>query len=241
MTPAPGRKARKGEEGFATVTAVTLCAGLAVVAVALVNLGLASMRRVDNDIERETERQVLRSAIAETAADLVDDPSLGLGVVVREYGDLKVEVLVANELAKASVYQASEAQLTQALENLADVDAADLTAKLTAVRLEGEASQLSLDALLAKADLAPQEEACLREKLTVHASSVDPFAIAGETPPAKDAGIVNLRARIVAGRPLDLTREAIVAITGDLQSPLLVLDERTFRSSSIQGCFDETA
>jgi hypothetical protein len=234
-------RSHSDKSGFATATAIMLCVGLAVVSVALVDLGHSAVRRTEEEVQRENERLALRSAISEVAAALVNSSEAGLGSFTKQYGELRVEVTATNELAKADANQATEAQLVKAFEPLVNIDAAKMAANLVSARTAAGAADMPLDDLLARLDLPSEVKTCLRETLTVHAASVDPFAIAGATPVAKGGGIVNLRARIVAGRPLNLTREEIVVITGDFQTPLLVIDQRTFRSSLITECFDEAA
>ena len=227
--------------GFATITAVMLCVGLAVVSVALVDLGFQSARRAREEVERESERQALRSAISEVAADLVNQPATVLGRVIKQYGELRVEVVATNELTKADVYRATEEQLVGAFRFLSDLDAREVAANVIHLRAEIDAANRPLEDFLSRLRLESSETACLREWLTVHASSVDPFAVSGAASVSKDGGIVNFRARIVGGRPLDLTRESIAVITGDPQAPLLFLDERTFRTSQIERCSHETS
>jgi hypothetical protein len=227
---------RAREEGFATITCVMLCAGLAVVSVALVDQGFQSASRARQEVDQEIARQALRSAIAETAAAHANRRTVSFGLSVWRQEDVEVHVETFNELRKANIYHAPEAEIESALQNLAGIDAVVIAARIVSARGELGAGSLPLAGFFDRLDIAPASRACIRERLTVHASSTDPFAMAPQGQASPEGGILNLRARVKGG---GLMHEAIVVVTGNPREPLLVLEERVFRASQIAGCADE--
>ncbi len=223
------------DAGFATATAMVFCAGLAVVSVALLDMGNGARRRADAHIEQEQERQALSSAIAERAAGLANGDALGLGSSTTQIGRLSVEVEVKNELAKTNVYLASSDQLAATLVKVGLDSTSAAIARHASEGRDGHVGQ-PLDKILGDPNLTEHQKTCARQVLTVHASSVDPFLTGSATPTARGGGIVSIRARIVEGRPLDLTHEQIVLITGRLDQPLQVLEDRIYRSSEQEKC-----
>jgi type II secretory pathway component PulK len=233
MIAAPQR-----EEGFASVTAVMLCAGLAMVAVALVNKGLDSARQADAEVTREQERQALRSALSEASAALVNVPDQRLGASTLDVDELKIEVTASNELGKINVWSASAGEIRSELGNLRIGNVELLPSEIVAARSRLP-SEASFADLLSELKIDSSDAACLREKFTAHASSFDPVAASTGAGGPLDGAVLSLRARIVQGRPLDLTLIRTVVITGNASEPLLVLGERAVRTSQLQRCQHE--
>jgi len=230
-----GRITRDRESGFATVAAIGICAALATVLVALLQVSLSQAARVDEDVARQRESQALRSAIALELASLSHAPGAIPSTNRRILEDLTVEVRVTNEQAKANILVA-EPQLIAASLSEKGVKGPDALAGqiVDARKTVADFSTLSLEAVLQKVGLRADEWDCVTSALTVYGSSFDPLASGASQ--SIDGGIVTLQAQIVAPRASDIVRERTFIVTGDPAAPVLELADRQVRASSRGRC-----
>lgn len=223
--------------GFATVAAIGVCAALAMVLVALLQVSLSQAARVDEEVVRQREAQALRSAIALELAGLNHEPGAMLSARRRVLGDLTVEVRVTNEQAKANILVA-EPQLIASSLSAKGVNASDDVAGriVDARKTVADFSTLSLEGILQKIGLPAEEWDCVTSALTVYGSSFDPLASGVSR--SIDGGIVTLQAQIVAPRASDIVRERTFVVTGDPAAPVLELADRQVRASSRGKCIN---
>lgn len=221
--------------GFATVAAIGVCAALATVLVALLQVSLSQAVRVGEEVVRQREAQALRSAIALELASLSHAPGAIPSTHRRVLADLTVEVRVMNEQAKANILVAEPQLIAASLAEKGVKDADALAGQIIDARKTvADFSTLSLEAVLQNVGLPAEAWDCVTSALTVYGSSFDPLT--SGVSQSIDGGIVTLQAQIVAPRASDIVRERTFIVTGDPVAPVLELADRQVRASSRGRC-----
>lgn len=229
------------EAGFATVVTMVLCVGLSVLAIAWLNRAQASAVAASQEVERESVRLALRSAIARTQMHLASGAITEPGTSAFTFKGVHVEVEVKNEQEKIDVYRAASGDLSAAVKK-APADLRDrLEQAVDEQRSTTVSNRLGLGALLASIEASEAEAECLWTQLTVHASTVDPLASVERQDRSLEGAILEIEAVVAGPVQRDMGREAIVVLTGDRRAPILVLSDRSFRPSQTRGCSDEPA
>lgn len=233
-----GRQIATRESGFATVAVIGVCAALATVAAVLLQFTQAQRDRVAEEIARESQEQVVRSAIALEVAQLAEAPRHLPDTLSRIIGPWTVELHVTNEQAKTNVLSAEADLIASALMRLGIDGPPGLAERIVDLRdTQSSVRSLPLAGVLLEAGFPEEALDCVGEVLTVYGSSIDPLATG--KPQSMDGGVINLRARIVLPQPSDFVRERVFVFTGDAAQPLIELSDRRLRSSLIEGCRHE--
>lgn len=228
------------DQGFATVTAIGVCAALAAVAVGLLQVSLSERQRVDEELQRQERMLAVRSAIAIELARLKERPAVlpfDERVVV---GKWTVAVHVSNEQTKVNVLTSDAGSLAAALTRSGVVAADELGDRLIDARAaHPHLKDSPLERILDVAEFTPADAVCAIEALTVYGSSYDPFAsgVSG----GWDGGIVTIAGHVVAPVLSDEGRERTFVITGDAARPVIELADRRYRKHERERCGDEKA
>lgn len=225
---------RRSQQGFATVAAIAACAGLSLVAVALIDRAMSAESAARREFNRETASLALRSAVAQVSAHLANRAIAGFGSINVSIDGAGVQVAVGGEQAKVDILHADAEAIRLAISVIASANTADLSRAILAAREVEGASSLSLDELLQKVTTDNGLAFCLRNIFTTYVSSVDPR---NNATAVLDGAILNLKA--TSNAIPDLTFERTLVITGNPTDPLLVLNERAFRTSQLEACSHE--
>jgi hypothetical protein len=224
------------DAGFATLAVVAICAGLAAVAAALMALAVKGAERVHVQINYEVGQLALRSALDETVATLLEEPSVSTTrSFVHGYGGNTVTVRLANEAGKVNFNQADRADLEAALRAISASRAIELADTILDQRSRAGSQPIGMSALLESMEVSKETQACLRDRLTAHSSPADPLLAGGDSRTWAGA-IINLRAMLGSPGDANRGREAIVVLTGDPTAPAIWLEEREFLERSSEEC-----
>lgn len=225
------------QDGYATLFVTGLLAGLAIIAMAWLNLSLTTSREASRQADRVRLDMLAEGRLNLALADMINTDTI-LSQEGQQVSDDAWRVHLRSLKGLVDINRDDPDQIFQALEMaLADPGLADeLVGQIKSLRLQSPPPVLkSLDELITS-DLPASVFACLDRHLTVFHDPAPP-ARRGRPQMASDGGLVRIRVEPRSGGP-DGRLDATILLTGRRDTPFWIMDWR--RHSSEQDTCHET-